>query len=237
MPIFSQHVGPTSSAWAYISGSGYQLPWIMLRAVIFDYGEVLCTQDHAAHQRLIALTGLHHDTFESLYWRDRHSYDLGRFDGRGFWAQFASDAGLTFTSEQIDALIETDVVMWTSISEAMLAWARSLPRTGILIAILSNMVQEVLDTMRQKFSWLAEFNQLTWSCELGIAKPDPAIYTLTCEKLGVAPADALFLDDRLVNVRAAEQLGLMALQFRSIEQLSRDLASPTFDGLPKPVPV
>ena len=67
----------------------------MLRAVIFDYGEVLCTQDRAAHQRLLQLTGLDLETFERLYWRDRHSYDLGRFDGRGFWTQFAGDAGLS----------------------------------------------------------------------------------------------------------------------------------------------
>ncbi len=208
-----------------------------MRAVIFDYGEVLCTQDRAAHQQLIALTGLDLETFERLYWRDRHNYDLGVVDGRGFWAKFARDAGLTFTPPQIDNLIETDVVMWTSVSEPMLAWAQSLRRAGLLTAILSNMVQEVLRTMRQEFAWLADFNQLTWSCELGIAKPDPAIYTLTCDKLGIAPADALFLDDKIQNVRAAEQLGLQALQFRSIEQLRDDLATRNLLGsLPEPVP-
>jgi putative hydrolase of the HAD superfamily len=208
-----------------------------MRAVIFDYGEVLCTQDRAAHQRLLALTGLDPDAFERLYWRDRRNYDLGLMDGRGYWAKFARDAGLSFTPAQIDDLIETDVVMWTSVSEPMLAWAQSLQRAGLLTAILSNMGPEVLRTMRQEFAWLADFNQLTWSCELGIAKPDPAIYTLTCDKLGVAPADALFLDDKIENVRAAEQLGLRALQFRSIDQLRTDLAARNLlDKLPEPVP-
>ena len=208
-----------------------------MRAVIFDYGEVLCSQDRAAHQRLLALTGLDPDAFERLYWRDRRNYDLGLMDGRGYWAKFARDAGLSFTPAQIDDLIETDVVMWTSVSEPMLAWAQSLQRAGLLTAILSNMGPEVLRTMRQEFAWLADFNQLTWSCELGIAKPDPAIYTLTCDKLGVAPADALFLDDKIENVRAAEQLGLQALQFRSIAQLRTDLAARNLlDKLPEPVP-
>jgi putative hydrolase of the HAD superfamily len=208
-----------------------------MRAVIFDYGEVLCTQDRAAHKRLLALTGLAHDDFERLYWRDRRDYDLGVYDGRGYWAKFARDAGLSFTPAQIDDLIETDVVMWTSVSEPMLAWAQSLQRAGLLTAILSNMGPEVLRTMRQEFAWLADFNQLTWSCELGIAKPDPAIYTLTCDKLGVAPADALFLDDKIENVRAAEQLGLQALRFRSVDQLRSDLAARNLlDKLPEPVP-
>ena len=118
----------------------------------------------------------------------------------------------------------------------MLAWAKSLQRAGLLTAILSNMGPEVLRTMRQEFAWLADFNQLTWSCELGIAKPDPAIYHLTCDKLGVLPGDALFLDDKIENVRAAEQLGLQALQFRSVEQLRGDLAERNLLGqLPAPV--
>ncbi len=207
-----------------------------LRAVIFDYGEVLCTQDRAAHQRLLSLTGLDRETFERLYWRDRRDYDLGRMDGRGYWARFARDAGLSFTPAQIEQLIETDVIMWTLVSQPMLAWAQSLQRAGFLTAILSNMGPEVLRTMRQQFAWLPAFNQLTWSCELGIAKPDPEIYHLTCGKLGIKPPEALFLDDRIENVQAAEQLGLQALQFRSVDQLHTDLASRNLlPALPDPV--
>lgn len=119
--------------------------------------------------------------------------------------------------------------MWTGrLNEPMLAWAAALQDAGFFTAILSNMGPDVLRTMRQEFAWLAHFNQLTWSCELGIAKPDPAIYILTCEKLGVDPADALFLDDKLENVRAAEATGLHALQFTGIAQLRRDLAARDF---------
>jgi putative hydrolase of the HAD superfamily len=197
-----------------------------MKAVIFDYGEVLCSADPAAHSRLLARTGLDHDTFERLYWRDRHDYDLGRFDGRGYWAKFGRDAGRPFSAEQIDALIEDDVLMWTgNLNEPMLTWAATLQNAGILTAILSNMGPEVLRTMRQEFAWLAGFNQLTWSCELGIAKPDPAIYTLTCDKLGVRLDESLFIDDKLDNIRAAEQLGLHGIQFKNVDQLRRDLAA------------
>jgi putative hydrolase of the HAD superfamily len=77
--------------------------------------------------------------------------------------------------------------------------------------------------MRQEFAWLGDFDHHTWSCELGIAKPDPVIYTYTCEKLGVAPAEALFLDDKAENVHAAEKVGLAGIQFRNIGQLRREL--------------
>lgn len=210
----------------------------MLCAVIFDYGQVLCFPDPAAHQRLLDITGLNNESFERLYWRDRHDYDLGRFDGRGYWARFARDAGLTFTPGQIDALVESDVAMWTgNLNEPLLGWARNLQEAGLLTAILSNMGPEVLRTMRQQFAWLAHFNQLTWSCELGIAKPDPAIYTLTCDKLGIRPVEALFIDDKQENIRAAEHLGLQGVQFHSVDQLRRDLAARNLlTVLPDPVP-
>jgi len=196
-----------------------------VRAVIFDYGEVLCTQDHTAYRRLLELTGLSHDAFDKLYWRDRRDYDLGRVSGAQFWHDFARDAGLSLAPGQIDALVENDVLMWVTVNEPMLAWAAALQDAGLLTAILSNMGPDVLRYMRQEFGWLASFNHHTWSCELGLVKPDPAIYTFTCAQLGVAPADSLFIDDKIENVRAAEQLGLHALQFRSVEQLRRDLAA------------
>jgi putative hydrolase of the HAD superfamily len=206
-----------------------------IRAVIFDYGEVLCTPDLAAHRRHLDITGLDNDTFERLYWRDRHDYDLGNVDGPAYWEKFARDAGLTFTPAQIAALIENDVLLWVCVDERMLAWAAALQRAGIFTAILSNMVPEVLRYMRQEFAWLAHFTNQTYSCELRIAKPDPAIFTWTCDQLGVRPNEALFIDDRLINVQAAEHLGLHAIHFRGIDQLRADLAARNLlQGLPQP---
>jgi len=208
-----------------------------IRAVIFDYGEVLCNPDPTAHRRLLDITGLDHDTFERLYWRDRHDYDLGNLDGPAFWQRFARDAGLTFSPDQIAALIENDVLLWVSVDERMLAWTAALQQAGILTAILSNMVPEVLRYMRQEFPWLAHFTVQTYSCELHIAKPDPAIFIWTCAHLGVRPEEALFLDDRLVNIEAAEHLGLHAIHFRGIEQLRAGLAARNLLAeLPAPAP-
>lgn len=207
-----------------------------IRAVIFDYGMVLSNpQDPAAHKNLIALTGLESDDFERAYWRYRHEYDLGNLTGPSYWTRIASDAGLAFSPEKIEALIENDVLMWASLNERMLAWAAALQDAGLATAILSNMGAELLRYMRQEFAWLGHFNHHTWSCELRIAKPDPAIYTWTCEQLKVRPDEALFLDDKPENIRAAEQVGLHAIQFRTVEQLRDDLESRALlQGLPQP---
>jgi putative hydrolase of the HAD superfamily len=195
-----------------------------IRAVIFDYGMVLSQpQEPSALNNLLAITGLDRETFDSHYWTHRHAYDMGKLNGRTYWQQFAADSSIELTATEIERLIENDVLMWCTINEPMLKWAKSLAESGLRIGILSNMGEDTLAYMRQEFSWLGDFDHHTWSCELGIAKPDPAIYTYTCEKLGVAPAEALFLDDKAENIRAAEEVGLNGIQFRDIDQLQRDL--------------
>jgi putative hydrolase of the HAD superfamily len=207
-----------------------------IQAVIFDYGKVLShSEDPEAQRRLIALTGLDRPSFDLHYWRHRHNYDTGALDGRAYWTEIAKSAGVDFAPEQIDNLIETDILMWTSLNEEMLTWVVALQEAGFRTAILSNMGWEILGYMRQEFGWLSHFQHHTWSCELGIGKPDPAIYIHTCEKLGVAPQNAIFLDDKPENIAAASGIGLNAILFETIEQLRHDLkARGLQDGLPVP---
>lgn len=196
-----------------------------IRAVIFDYGMVLSNPAvPSAHARLVAASGLSADALDRHYWANRHSYDLG-MTGREFWAKVAADAGTTFSPAQVFNLIESEVLMWTSVNEKMLAWVAALQDAGFRTAIISNMVWEILEYMSQRFGWLDRFDHLTWSCALGIAKPDPAIYLVTCEALEVSPAESLFLDDKPENIAAAQALGMRAIQFSTIEQLRKDLES------------
>ena len=198
-----------------------------IQAAIFDYGMVLCQQDPEHHTALIRLSGLDRAAFERHYWRYRHTYDLGQLDGVGFWRKFASDAGLQFTPDQIQSLIEHDTLMWSHLSPPMIAWVAALQRAGLRTAILSNMVPDLLRHMLTSpdFAWLSGFTHNTWSCELGIAKPDPAIYLHTCEKLQVRPEETLFIDDKPENIAAAEALGLTGMLFTDAAQLRRDLAA------------
>jgi putative hydrolase of the HAD superfamily len=195
-----------------------------LKAVIFDYGMVLSTaQEPVAHANLKAITGLYGEQFEQAYWRRRHDYDLGFLNGASYWQSISDDAGLALSGAQIERLIENDVLMWSTLNEQMLAWVYAVQDAGFKIGILSNMGEELLSYMRQEFGWLGRFDHHTWSCELNIAKPDPAIYLHTCDKLGVAPEEALFLDDKPENIRAAESVGLAAIQFSTVDALRDEL--------------
>jgi putative hydrolase of the HAD superfamily len=207
-----------------------------LRAVIFDYGEVLSRPaNQSVYKQLVEISGLPEDLFQKYYWAYRLDYDAAILSGRTYWEKIAEEVGAKFTPEQIERLIERDARMWMDINEPMLAWAIEIKRAALLTAILSNMGEDVLRAMRQSFPWLAQFDALIWSCELGIVKPDPAIYLDAIEKLGVQPEEALFIDNLEVNVVGAEAAGLNALLFTNIEQLSRDLRQRGFD-IPLPQP-
>ena len=195
-----------------------------MRAVIFDYGMVLTGEPSVeAHDALLRITGLPHDQFETVYWADRHAYDEGKITGLQFWQNLVRDAKLNLDAAAIDELNLWDARMWTAQSPAMLAWQQQLKQHGIRTAILSNMGDTVLANIEREFDWLPRFDTLIWSFQHKMAKPDPAIYRLTLDRLGTAPEETLFIDDKQLNVDAARNLGMVGIHFSSVERLREQL--------------
>ena len=96
----------------------------------------------------------------------------------------------------------------------MLAAVRGL-RSRYKVALLSNAWPDQYDVVREKFGLdvCDEFDVYVNSADVGLRKPDPAIFHLTLERLGIAPQQAVFLDDLLHNVDSARELGIHAVQF------------------------
>ena len=197
---------------------------MLLRAVIFDYGLVLSgPPEPGARARLLEISGLSPEVFDTHYWRYRLDYDRGTLNGHTYWPTIARDAGVSFSAVEIEALIEQDVLLWATVDPIMLEWVNRVRASGMKTAILSNMGEDLLAYMRENFGWLDRFHHLTWSCELNLIKPMAAIYEHTLEQLNVQPNEALFLDDRIENVEGARAVGIHSLLFRSAQSLHADL--------------
>jgi putative hydrolase of the HAD superfamily len=209
---------------------------LSLRAVIFDYGMVLTGQpNQEAHDAMVRITGLDVDRFETFYWADRHAYDEGKLTGATFWEKFARDSGVALTTAELVELNRLDARMWTTQNPAMVDWQRRLKERGLRTAILSNMGDSVLESVLGAFAWIRNFDVLVWSFQLGIAKPDPAIYRHTLERLGTRPEETLFVDDKRVNVETARALGMKAVEFTTPENLREELIAGGLEGeLPLP---
>jgi putative hydrolase of the HAD superfamily len=208
---------------------------LALRAVIFDYGRVLTgPPDPAAYAELLRITGLSAERFEGLYWTDRQAYDEGKLTGLAFWRKLVREAGLNMSESAIAELNLWDARMWTRGDPAMLAWQLAIKQRGLLTAIVSNMGDTVHEHMVRELDWLSRFDVLVWSYQLRVAKPDPAIYLYALQRLGTAPADTLFIDDRPENVDAAIALGMKGLIFSTVAQLRLDLVD---SGLSRELPL
>lgn len=190
-----------------------------LQAVIFDYGEVISgPPDKRAHERMLTIAGVKEEAFEKSYWVHRLDYDADILNGQTYWQTIAGECATRFTGEQIEQLMEQDAAMWMNLNSAMLAWIPKIKAAGLKLGILSNMPAGVLTFMKPRFDWLEQFDHLTWSCDLGVVKPDPAIYLHTVKKLNVAPDQALFIDNLEKNIVGAEAVGLHAALFADVEQ-------------------
>lgn len=197
-----------------------------LRAVVFDYGMVLtAAPDAGARAQMLRITGLAEPEFDRRYWVDRHAYDEGKLSGLAFWQKYLHDAGLHLGDGAAEELNDWDARYWTTCNTAMVDWQLRLKERGLLTGILSNMGDNVLRSIEREFVWLQRFDVPVWSYRLGIAKPDPAIYEYILQKLGVAAAETLFLDDRQENIDAALALGMKALLFSDVAQLRADLTA------------
>lgn len=195
-----------------------------LRAVIFDYGMVLTGHPSTeAHDAMVRITGLTRDQFEAVYWADRHAYDEGKLTGLQFWQKFIRDTKLDLDAAAIDELNLWDARMWTAQNPAMIAWQKQLKHHGLRTAILSNMGDTVLASIEREFDWLEQFDVLIWSYQHNMAKPDPAIYRLTLDRLGTRSEETLFIDDKQLNIDAARELGIVGLLFTTVDRLREQL--------------
>ena len=207
-----------------------------LRAVVFDYGMVLTgAPDPEAWAALLRITGMPQERFEPLYWTDRRAYDEGHLSGIGFWQAFLLSAGMPANWAMAEELNRWDVRLWTVENPAMVAWQLQIKERGLKTAILSNMGDSVLESIEREINWIHRFDVLVWSFQLGIAKPDPAIYRHTLDELGSRPEETLFIDDKRENVEAARALGIQAIQYSTVERLRADLIATGLDAeLPLP---
>lgn len=78
------------------------------------------------------------------------------------------------------------------------------------LAIINNGNSIALQYWKEKFDY-SIFDLYINSGEIGLRKPDPKIYLLTCKKLDVKPEECLFMDDLLENIKTAKQLGIKTI--------------------------
>jgi putative hydrolase of the HAD superfamily len=205
----------------------------VIRAVILDYGEVLChTPSTDTIARLAAIFRMDPRTFLPNYLQSRASYDRGDVPHSEYWQNFATQAGVVIDEAKIEKARQLDLELWGDINDAMILWVQDLRSAGFKMAILSNMPADMAAHMRKNFAWFSHFDHHIFSGEVRSVKPEPEIYQHCINALGVQPSEALFIDDREINLQQARATGIHTIRFQSVDQLRDDLQALGFTILP-----
>lgn len=193
-----------------------------IRALILDFGGVLVTmpQDSPSARRLAAELGVAASqlTAELLGSDEWQRALVGEISAEEFDRQTHRRFGLPYNAHQPSLIFR-----WfadETLSQELLDLAASLRRPPeFQIAMLSNAATDLeQQILRQKLGIFDRFDLVINSARVGVKKPDPAIYHLALERLGVAPQQAIFVDDMPDNVTAAAALGIHAIHFHDQRQ-------------------
>jgi len=210
------------------------------KAVIFDFGGVITASPFEAFNVLEEERGLPTDFIRTVNATNPHDNAWARFeraeiDARTFDVLFEAEA------EALGHAIEGRAVLAVlsgSIRPAMVRALDQLADAGLRLACITNNVPtghgagmarsgDARDAYEQIF---ARFEQVIESSKAGVRKPDPRIYTMMCEALGLEPAQCIYLDDLGINCKPAAQLGMAAIKVTSGEQALAELSD--LVGLP-----
>lgn len=193
----------------------------MSKVIVFDlYGVIARNQSAEAKRGLERLAGVAEgagQAFWDSYWACRPEYDAGQ-PSLAYWQAVADRLGTSFAD--VRALIDADLASWCETDDAMVALVTELAGSGRRLGLLSNIIEDLVPIFEARHGgWLDRFDALTYSCRIGVAKPDPRAYEICAGRLGIAPADALFFDDKEENVVAAREVGMRAEVFTSPGQV------------------
>lgn len=209
-------------------------------AVIFDFGGVITASPFEAFNRLEAERGLPRDFIRSVNaanpdsnaWAlfERAEIDAARFDA--LFAQEAAALGYPLEGAAVLAVLSG------AIRPAMVTALDQLRDAGYRLGCITNNVPaghgagmarsgDAKDAYEQIF---ARFEHTIESSKAGVRKPDPRIYRMMCEMLGLEPARCVYLDDLGINCKPAAALGMHAIKVTSGEQALADLSAAV--GLP-----
>jgi epoxide hydrolase-like predicted phosphatase len=193
-----------------------------IRAILWDLGGVILrTKDHSGRIRREERLGLEPGSLERLLFDNEvaQQASIGLATADQVWTWLLRRLDLEESDRQ--ALVD-DMFGGDYIDQVLMAHICAL-RPAYKVGMITNAWAEIRQALENEWHIAEAFDPLVISAEVGMAKPDPRIYRLALERLGVAPEEAVFIDDFEANTEGARAVGLKAIRFRNTDQALADL--------------
>ena len=203
----------------------------MIEAVIWDFGGVFTASPFEAFARYERERGIAVGAIRKINTTNHHDNAWAKFeraevDFAGFDALFAEEArvlGFEIPGRDVLALLTGE--FRPEMIEA-LRRIKTRFKTG---CITNNMPSDAVGTSRSIYAHevMELFDALIESSKAGIRKPDPRIYMMMCELLGVKPEACVYLDDLGGNLKPARTMGMTTIKVESGAQAIAELEAAT----------
>ena len=187
--------------------------------LLVDFGGVLTTDVFASFAAFCAEEGLAPDHVARAFRSEPEprellfELELGRLSAEDFEPRFAAAIGL---DPSRGPGLAGRMFAHSGPDEAMLSAVAAARRAGVRTGLISNSWGTALEYDRDRFTEL--FDGWVISHEVGLRKPDPAIYELGAAKIGLPPSACVFVDDLGGNLKPALALGMATVRHRTAER-------------------
>lgn len=194
-----------------------------IEAVIFDAGGVLHESNSVVTDDLVQELGLEQETLKKIWANQIPLLGSGKIDEAEFWRQVSNEHGI----RQVEV---AENLLGRAFTEALKSHApiikliKELGSNGVKLAVLSNTIEPHAKALREAGLYDG-FDYLFLSHEVGMRKPNVAIYEHALEELGTKPEATVFVDDDPENVEAAEALGIKGVVFTDTHKVVTELRS------------
>jgi 2-haloacid dehalogenase len=194
-----------------------------IKAIIFDFGNVLLTWDpRNLYQRFFPNDPEGMERF--LTEVDFADWNLQQDKGRPFAEGIAVlSREFPHYSHLLQAYYDHWIDSVIGPVDGTVAILKQLKQAGYPVYGLSNWSAETFPRARRKYHFFDLLDDMVISGAVGLVKPDPEIYQIVLDKIQRPAQECLFIDDSLPNVHQAEKMGFAVVHFQSPEQLETSL--------------
>ena len=196
---------------------------MVIQVILFDIGGVFFKwKDRWLFSNIANRFGLSEQHLADECKKELPNLRLGKISEQEMWQRIGRQINSKELSNARDSLIHDFFKSKISIDDSVFAVIKQLKKKNIKMGILSN-TASVMHSAVEELIDMSYFDYLFLSYEIGMEKPDNAIFEHVAEKIPYLKEEILFVDDRLSNVNAAKNFGIKAILFTDTTRLIADL--------------
>ena len=187
------------------------------KAVIWDFGGVITSSPFEAFNKFELDNNLPKDIIRTINsenpddnaWAkfERNDIDINEFDI--LFSKEADKKGFQISGKQVVKLLSGDI------RKPMVDFLLSLKenyKLGCITNNIQNSKDDKVNHLNQASQVMKIFDHIIESSRVGLRKPDPKIYYMSCDALGVRPEECIYLDDLGINLKPARKIGMTTIK-------------------------